>query len=55
MITTGEIKMKCLEEAKCGNRANKGKCFSSRVQKAFCVTRRYIKAGFHMIANDRGS
>ena len=39
MITTltAEIKMRCVEEAKCGNRANKGKCFSPWVQKAFCT------------------
>ena len=34
--------MRCLEETKCGNRANKGKCFFSGVQKAFCVTRSYV-------------
>ena len=35
MITAGEIKMRCLEEAKCGNRVNKGKCFPHECRRRF--------------------
>ena len=50
MIITGEIKMRCLEETKCGNRANKGKCFFSGVQKAFCVTRSYVSVSANKVS-----